>query len=69
MKEIADITIKLIDIEDVDFDVVTEFLEDNHINYEIVKTENLRSIDLRSNEEKDIDYWINKGMDQARGIE
>lgn len=42
-RELADITIKLSDLEDVIFDEVIEYLEDQKIKYEVLNTENRRT--------------------------
>ena len=43
MRDLADITIKFKDLEDVDFDVLEEFLNDEHIKYEVIDVKNLRT--------------------------
>lgn len=40
MKEFADITIQLKEIEDVVFDELIEFLDDQHIQYETISVDN-----------------------------
>jgi len=59
-KDLADITIKFEDLEDVMFDVIIEFLEDQHIKYEITKVENQRIKGLDELDEYDI--WHDKQM-------
>ena len=59
-KDLADITIKFEDLEDVMFDVIIEFLEDQHIKYEITKVENQRIESLDEPDEYDI--WHDKQM-------
>ena len=56
MKELEDITIKLYDLENVTYDVVIEFLEDNHIKHEVISIENQRTEDTRSEHEK-LEDW------------
>lgn len=68
-KELADITIELTDIEDVDWDAVEEYLQDHRIKYKVIKSVNQRTeLTYESEAEKWSDYWINVGMDRARGI-
>ena len=69
IRELADITILLEGIEDVDMDVLEEFLNDHKINYKVLKSENERTEDLRTEDEKWSDYWMNVGMDRARGYD
>lgn len=66
IKEVADITIKLNGLEDIDFDVIEEFLQDKNIKYEVVKFEDY-TIDTRSEYDKQFDYDMQRGFDMARG--
>ncbi len=66
IKEVADITIKLNALEEVDFDVIEEFLQDKNIEYEVVKFEDY-TIDTRNECDKQFDYEMQKGFDKARG--
>lgn len=66
IKEVADITIKLHGLEQVDFDVVEEFLQDKNIEYEVIKFEDY-TIDTRSEYDKWADYYMQRGFDKARG--
>jgi len=50
-RELADITIQLNDLEDVVYDELIEFLEDQKIKYVVAKVENRRT--EYSEEEKD----------------
>lgn len=64
MKDLADITIRFEDLEDVMFDVLVEFLEDEHIKYEVVKVENQR---IEGNGEPDMfDIWHDRVMENDR---
>lgn len=67
IKEVADITIKLNGLEEVEFDVIEEFLQDKNIEYEIVKFENEQTIDTRNEYDKQFDYEMQRGFDKARG--
>ncbi len=67
IKEVADITIKLNEVEEVDLDVIEEFLQDKKIKYEVIKFENEKTIDTRSEEDKWFDYDMQRGFDEARG--
>lgn len=67
IKEVADITIKLHELEDVEFDAITEYLEDRGIKYKIVDFDNEHTIDTRNEEDKLFDYEMQKGFDKARG--
>lgn len=67
IKEIADITIKLNGLEEVDFDVIEEFLQDKNINYQVVKVDNEQTIDTREESDKWFDYEMQRGFDRARG--
>lgn len=66
IKEVADITIKLKELEDVEFDVIEEFLQDKNIKYEVIKFEDY-TIDTRSEYDKQFDYEMQRGFDRARG--
>lgn len=39
-RELADITIQFKELEDVVYDEIIEYLEEQHIKYEVVKVEN-----------------------------
>ena len=67
VKEVADITIKLNELEEVEFDAITEYLEDRGIKYQIVGFDNEQTIDTRSEDDKWFDYDMQKGFDKARG--
>ena len=67
IKEVADITIKLKELEDVEFDAITEYLEDRGIKYQITGFDNEQTIDTRSEYDKQFDYEMQKGFDRARG--
>lgn len=69
-RELADITIELDDIEDVDWDAIEEYLQDHKIKYKIIKSDNQRTEVYYKNEsDKWSDYWMNVGMDRARGYD
>lgn len=40
MRELADITIQFKELEDVVYDEIIEYLEEQHIKYEVTKVEN-----------------------------
>lgn len=67
VKEVADITIKLNELEEVEFDAITEYLEDRGIKYQIIGFDNEQTIDTRSEDDKWFDYDMQKGFDKARG--
>lgn len=66
IKEVADITIKLNGLEDVDFDVIEEFLQDKNVKYEVAKFDKY-TIDTRNEYDKQFDYEMQRGFDKARG--
>ncbi len=67
VKEVADVTIKIKSLEETDFDVITEFLQDNKYEYEVVEVGNEQIIDTRSEQDKWFDYEMQRGFDKARG--
>lgn len=58
-RELADITIKFNELEDVVYDELIEFLEDNKIKYDVVKVEN-RITDYVEEEPSFMEIWKEK---------
>ena len=64
MRDLADITIKFEDLEDVMFDVLEEFLQEQHIKYQVTKVENQR---IEGDGKPDpFDEWHDRMMENDR---
>lgn len=60
-RELADITIKFKELEDVTFDVIEEFLKEQNIQYEVINVEN-RITEYKETEPEAYDIWIDRKM-------
>lgn len=57
MREVADITIKFEELEDKNYDKLIEFLEEENIDYQVIKATNQQTIYTEPNEPDYYQIW------------
>lgn len=68
IEEYYNLTLKISKIDESVYTKLIDFLEENKINYKEEDFEEV-VVDNRSEADKWQDYWMNVGMDRARGYD
>ena len=68
IEEYYNTTLKISKIDEAIYTKLIDFLEENKINYKEEDFEDV-FVDNRSEADKWQDYWMNVGMDRARGYD
>lgn len=68
IEEYYNVTLKISKIDESVYTKLIDFLEENKINYKEEDSEEV-VVDNRSEADKWQDYWMDVGMDRARGYD